>query len=495
MADSRARVLVVDDDAAFGGMVAEVLVERGFDVTRFVDPREALERARAEFFAVALVDLLMPGMTGIELVEHLRAESPDTQVIILTGQANLDSALKGIRHGVYGYLQKEEIRVDLIAGTVAGALEKARLRDRERELMERLHDSNRLLRSLQASSNSMAAEAHLDLLLTRVVGAAKEACRAAIVRAILFETGPDGDLVISQAVGDGGDILRGARLGAEEGIAVLAAQSGVTLAMEDARAHPRYSHRCDSVDVAGGYACAPLRHGKVLGTLVAAGSARGGFSPDEQEVLSALALQAAVAIDNAQSHERSLNFFAHTSDILVSFLETLDVNCPGQSRGVAELSDMITRHMGLTDEERRNIHYGALLHDIGKVRLDRALLEEPGRLPPEGRLLLQEHCRLGMEMLKPISLWEDTVSAHHERWDGKGYPRALAGESIPLGARIVAVADAFYAMGRQTAYTKRRTVDERLHELEACGGTQFDPNVVRSFVAAYRERGDPRASS
>ena len=96
-------------------------------------------------------------------------------------------------------------------------------------------------------------------------------------------------------------------------------------------------------------------------------------------------------------------------------------------------------------------------------------------------------------MLRPITLWEDIlpiIHGHHERWDGRGYPAGLAGEDIPLGARVVAVADVFDAMTRKTPYGPSRTPGEALAELEAFAGTQFDPRVVRLFVAEYRRRGE-----
>ena len=118
-------------------------------------------------------------------------------------------------------------------------------------------------------------------------------------------------------------------------------------------------------------------------------------------------------------------------------------------------------------------------------------LRSPGPISPEARRALQEHPALGMEMLKPITLWEDIlpmIHSHHEHWDGGGYPMGQKGEEIPLGARVIAIADAFDAMTRVTPHGKHRSADEALSELESCAGTQFDPRIVRLFVAEYRER-------
>ncbi len=291
----------------------------------------------------------------------------------------MSSALEGIRQGVFAYLQKDEIRIDLVERTVASAAERPAFAGARGSSRNACRSRTACCARCRRAPPRSPPRPTWTSSCGGVVDAARQATRATAARALLFDAGPDGDLLIAGGEGDGADDLRGRPPGhARKGIALLAAQTDTTIAVEDPEAHPRYSHRCDSVQASPGYVCAPLRHGRVLGALVVAGSERGAFTAEEQEVLGALARQAAVAIDNALEHERSLNFFTHTSNILVSFLEDLDIHLPGHSRGVAALSDMISRRMGLSESERRNIHYGALLHDIGKVRIDHDLLEEPG---------------------------------------------------------------------------------------------------------------------
>jgi putative nucleotidyltransferase with HDIG domain len=242
-----------------------------------------------------------------------------------------------------------------------------------------------------------------------------------------------------------------------------------------------------------GFIAAPLRHGSVRGALLVAGRGHGAFGPEDERLLAALAVQGGVALENAANHERFANFFTHASDMLVSVLEQLDVFYRGHSRATAALADMVTRRLGMTAEERRDVHYGALLHDIGKVMVPAELLRASRKSTSEEMAELRRHPAYGMEILKPIMLWEPLlpiVHLHHEWWDGRGYPVGLAGEQIPLGARVVSVAEAFDVMTRRTPHRQPRTPEGALAELEACAGTQFDPRIVRLFVAEYRQHGE-----
>jgi putative nucleotidyltransferase with HDIG domain len=157
---------------------------------------------------------------------------------------------------------------------------------------------------------------------------------------------------------------------------------------------------------------------------------------------------------------------------------------------------MLSRRAGLLDADRRSVHFGALLHDIGKTRLPADLLSIDQPINDKQRGLVQQHAAFGLEMLRPITLFQDIlpiVHAHHENWDGSGYPLGLKGEEIPLGARIVAITDAFDAMTLRVPIERRRTLVDALIELETFAGKQFDPQLVRLFVAEYRHRDDPRS--
>ena len=482
-----AHVLVADRDPAFGARISKMLAEKGFDTAAFSDSAAALEAALGGNIAAAVVDRAMPGMAG--LMERVRAKSPETQFVILTGDTDVDSTVEGLRAGVVDYLPRQTTPLSLLGDSVARAVDRWRLVRANQDLVQQLVDSTHLLRVLQEIGTSLSGEAHLDRLLERLVLATKQLCGADSCRALLFHRTADGGLVVETAAGDGSDAVRGVRLHSGEGLAALAMDRDEVIDVGTPASHPRYSRRCDELPTTlPSFLAAPLRHGSVIGALIAGGR-KEGFGSDQLEIIRSLARQSAVAIENAVQQERSVNFSSHVCDILVGILDGMDLHYPGHSRRVAAFSDMVTRRLGLPDAERKQIHFAVLLHDIGKVRLNPALLNVEGKLTAESRAEIRRHPALGVEILRPISVWEDLlpiILSHHERWDGKGYPRALAGEEIPLGARIVALAEVFDAISRPGPHVPDRTVEEALAEIERCAGTQFDPKLARIFVEEYR---------
>jgi putative nucleotidyltransferase with HDIG domain len=443
---------------------------------------------------------MMPKMSGPDLAERLHEASPTIQVVFLTGRGDVDAARTGIHVGAYDFLLKEGFTASAVEGAVRGAAEKARQKRAQAELERQVHEANRLLEALHGMGAADKEDLTARVILARLTSSAKALVGATLGRALLFTPTHDEEgLVIEAAVGDGAEALVGVRLGPSEGIAPFAAMVGETATLERADAHTRYSHKCDEmVTEQPGFLCVPLRSGPVWGALSLAGATAGSFGPEALEVARRLAAGAAMHVENLLAHERAANFFTHVSEILVSILDSQDVFNRGHSRAVATLSDMVTRRLGLPDAERRNVHYAALLHDIGKTRIDPAILNTEGVYHAEARREMESHAQLGVEMLKPITAFAPLlplIHGHHERWDGKGYPSGISGEGVPLGARIIAVADAFNAMTRGHLYAAARTDEEAIRQLEAGAGSQFDPKVVRYFVLEYRRHREDLAEA
>lgn len=179
-------------------------------------------------------------------------------------------------------------------------------------------------------------------------------------------------------------------------------------------------------------------------------------------------------------------------DLIVSALRLRDAQTCAHSERTARLCVSLGRGMGLGPAELMTLSLGALLHDVGKIRVPDAILHKPGRLTDAEWATMRRHPEDGRLMLEGVGFLEGAaalVVQHHERWDGTGYPAGLRGESIAPGARLLAVADAFDVMTHERDYRVPMSRAAALAELERCAGSQFDPRVVSAFRRVYTARG------
>jgi putative nucleotidyltransferase with HDIG domain len=179
-----------------------------------------------------------------------------------------------------------------------------------------------------------------------------------------------------------------------------------------------------------------------------------------------------------------------TLEALVLALDARDRETKGHSFRVAKYVMAIARELGIPEDspELIDMQRGALLHDVGKIGVPDYILHKPGPLTPEEWDDMKRHPHIGFDMLRDISFLRgaaDIVHSHHERFDGKGYPRGLRGEEIPLGARIFTIADAFDAMTSDRTYRKALPPEMARAEVLRHSGTQFDPQVVQAFLMVY----------
>jgi diguanylate cyclase (GGDEF)-like protein/putative nucleotidyltransferase with HDIG domain len=185
----------------------------------------------------------------------------------------------------------------------------------------------------------------------------------------------------------------------------------------------------------------------------------------------------------ASGADRIARFRAAAS--LARAVDSRDAYTGSHSERVANLSAEIATQLGLPAEEVELARLAGSLHDLGKLAIPEEILRKPAALSDAERLVLERHPQIGYRMLEslgvdPIAYW---VLHHHERWDGSGYPDGLAGDRIPLGARIIFVSDAFDAMTSDRLYREALSYEEAVAEVERCSGSQFDPDVVNAFLA------------
>lgn len=174
-----------------------------------------------------------------------------------------------------------------------------------------------------------------------------------------------------------------------------------------------------------------------------------------------------------------------TLEALLAALNIRDTETEGHSERVAAYTMAMARRLNLSSEELRAIELGALLHDIGKIGVPDSILYKPGPLTAEEWAIMKQHPVIGYQMCMKIDALRPAapiVLHHHERWDGQGYPHGLAGDAIPLGARIFAIADTLDAMTSDRPYRKALSFTEAREEILRCSGKQFDPAMVELFL-------------
>ncbi len=206
---------------------------------------------------------------------------------------------------------------------------------------------------------------------------------------------------------------------------------------------------------------------------------------NEINLLTTAANEAAIAIENSQIYENLQDAFVGTIKSLAETIDAKDAYTRGHSEKVSLYAEATARGLGLDGEELQTIRYAGYLHDVGKIGIPDAILTKPGKLTVEEFNIIKKHPVLSDRILKPVDFpfpVQPVVRHHHERYDGKGYPDNLTGEEIPMGARILAVADSYEAMTSDRPYRKALSVDKALEELSRNVGTQFDKRIVVEFI-------------
>jgi len=239
--------------------------------------------------------------------------------------------------------------------------------------------------------------------------------------------------------------------------------------------------------------CVPIRgHEGVLGLIYLSNQAEAGvFTRYDLQLLTAIGIEAGIALDNRILFEDLENLFLSTIGALAATIDLRDVYTHGHSERVAENAAAVARELRLPEDFCEDIRIGGILHDIGKIGIADNVLMLPGQFNSEQRRDMERHPEIGANILANIPRMKEVaemVRHHHEQYGGDGYPDGLAGESIPLAARIIAVCDTFDAITSNRVYREGRSASEAAQEISLSAGTQLDPVAVEAFLRALRDR-------
>jgi len=471
------RILLVDDEPTIVDACTMGLTRSGYVVRGTTSPHEAIELAIQESFDLLLTDVMMPGMSGIELLRTIKHLYPDMAGVIITGHGNMETAVDALRAGATGFLLKPFTASELRL-SVEEALAKSRIVKENARL--------KAIMPLHESSKAFYREMSLDRLTKVIVEQVAKGIEADQV-SVLLPDKPDSLSYRAEAT-----------FPQEEKAFPLNSQ---LLEWVIKTAEPLTTMEGEASNLPAALAGAPKQgpvvylplqaNGSILGILRAkkAGADR-QFSDGEIEMLTIQGSQAAIALQNALLVRDLENGYLATLAVLANALEARDVETQGHCERLSKSAVLIAEAMGVRGDELEAVRVGSLLHDIGKIGIPDNILRKPGPLTEQEFGLIKQHPAIGARILAPATRLEKAspiVLAHHERYDGGGYPQGLRGEDIPLGARIATVADAFDAMLSERVYKPGHSVVYSLEELQRHRGTQFDPHVVDAFFEVLHQ--------
>jgi HD-GYP domain-containing protein (c-di-GMP phosphodiesterase class II) len=214
------------------------------------------------------------------------------------------------------------------------------------------------------------------------------------------------------------------------------------------------------------------------------------FRRSELQLMSSMAEQLALVLANTDMYADLENFVINVVKSFVQAIEAKDKYTRGHSERVSHYVMRVAARLNLNEEQRKDLNWASVLHDIGKIGIPEAILNKPGSLTDEEYSIIKAHPQKGYKILQPLEQLSASLPGilhHHERYDGLGYPHGLKGEDIPLAARIIAVVDTFDAITSDRAYRAGKTVKEALAIIEKVAGSQLAPDLVEVFKEVLNE--------
>ncbi|MBI3585404.1 MAG: response regulator [Nitrospinae bacterium] len=469
-------ILIVDDETVILNTSSEILRRAGYNVITVSSGEDGYEKLKAGEFDVVITDIKMSGMGGMTLIKKIREDvSTDIPIIVITGHGTIDTAIESMKQGAQGFILKpftpHEIKssVEDVIRKRNIIRENVRLKaflplfEVNKKLLSEL-DINRLLKSIVEESSRYTSSDRSSLMLLE----------------------DDGSLILKASIGLEVDSGTAIRIKMGEGIAGWVAKNREPLLLNEDSDIPHLKDMMKSQEIRSALCIPIVIKGELHGVLnLAKTTDSQPFTHSDMELVSVLCGQAAIALENSKLYGKEQDLYIGIIATLASTIEARDPYTAGHAIRMAEYSKNIAVKMGISGMEIDIIYRAGLLHDIGKIGIPDRILLKKGSLDEDEVRIMRDHPEIGGKILdKMDGLGEVAaiVRQHHTYFDGRNSLNNMKGKEISLGARIIAVADAFEAMTSVRPYKKAISVSEAVKELKKMSGTQFDPEVVDAFV-------------
>ena len=357
-----------------------------------------------------------------------------------------------------------------------------------------MDDNVKTLDLLQNLGRKVGEVFELSELVEHIVRMCRVGLKASAASVLLYEE-KSHSLYFEVAQGEAGKALRKINIRSNSGVAGWVFKHSTSLIVNDVSKDPRFDHSMDKTSgfVTRSLICVPLIvHRETIGVLEVLNKLDGGdFTCQDKELLESVGSLAAISLENSRLHKSVLAGYKSTIEALASAIDAKDASTCGHSRRVMEYALMCGREMGLSQKNLEVLEYAGLLHDIGKIGISDNILCKPAVLTPDEFKIIRNHSIIGGNILKDVPFLEpvrELVIHHHERYDGQGYPDGLASEQIPLGARLLALADTFDSMTTDRYYRAALSKERAISEIKRGRGTQFCPAASDAFLSAYDKK-------
>jgi HD-GYP domain-containing protein (c-di-GMP phosphodiesterase class II) len=339
--------------------------------------------------------------------------------------------------------------------------------------------------------NEVGSAKQLDSIIASIAQMARYALRASFSSLYLLDEKND-ELFLRCSNTSMENQLKRFKIHDQAGITGWVALNGQPMIVNNVEKEPRFNRLVDDVygSPAKSLICVPLIvNRKVTGVIKLINKSNGtDFSWQDLQTLTAVATTAALTVENLRLNGCLQDSYASTVNALVSLSDAKEVTGGGHSKRVAEYVLLGAKALSFSESEIRTLKYAAALHDIGKLAIPDKILNKSDALTSEEWRIMRNHPVICFKLLKEVPFLEEAsrlILCHHEKYDGSGYPYGVRGEGIPLGARLLAIADAFDNMTTERVYRKAMSKKDAILEISKYSGSQFCPVAARAFTSEF----------
>ncbi len=503
-----AEILLVDDDPRILDIVGTSLGRRGYKVSTAVSGGQALESAQERRPELIILDLGLPDMTGIQVLEKVRgAVEPDTPILFISGDSDVEARVSALAGGAEDFILKP-LQLSELHARIEGALRRcARIRTlgkRNVELAAKMAtESERSSREFKRHILSMRTLLSMSNDLNRAMESEQLVKVASLTLLGELQASSMALFGVERENADKFHLLgvRGFDARRFEGLVINRSSNFAVLLEKEQRAQriarnpdQRWVRSLPDLRLAVFEHATPILVKGTMKGVVFIGPKLSGepYTEYEMDIITFIANSVGIGIQNAHLVTQLQTTYVSTLRSLISIIEAKDAYTRGHTERVAAYAIALANRMGVSEEDLRHIMFGALMHDIGKMGVLDEIVKKPGALTEEEWELMRAHPVVGARIVEKMEFLTGTVAIvrhHHEKWNGGGYPDGLRGRDIPFGARILTVADSFDAMTTDRPYRKALSLEEALNRLKEASGEQFDPELVEVFTRYIRDRG------